>query len=166
MLIHALSASSFLIEIPVAIQEQLSALAKPFDFAGGDQIFSEGQIHDNIYLIESGRVRLSMFLPQRGSVPILTVGSGEFIGWTPLFGKSPMSATATAVETTRCWGFSGSELGRLCTSMHELGYYVMRQMAKDLSKRLMATRLQLLDLYAEQQPLSAEMSNPAGIPQE
>ncbi|MFO1019812.1 MAG: Crp/Fnr family transcriptional regulator [Planctomycetales bacterium] len=160
---HALSASSFLIEIPVSIQEQLSALSKPFDFAGGEEIFSEGQIHDNIYLVESGHVRLSMFLPQRGSVPILTVGSGEFVGWTPLFSKNPMSATATAIETTRCWGFSGAELGRLCASNHDLGYYVMRQMAKDLSKRLMATRLQLLDLFGEQQPLSPKKTDPAGI---
>lgn len=160
---QALSASKFLAELPAPIQAQLSALAKPQDYATGAEIFSEGQVHDQIYLVESGHVRLSMFVPQRGAVPMLTVGPGEFLGWSPLFGKSPMSATAVVTEPTRCWGFSGTQLSELCAKQHDVGYSVMRQLAVDLSKRLIATRLQLLDMYKEQQPLSAAQRDPAKL---
>ncbi len=44
---------------------------------------------------------------------------------------------------------SGLELRQLCNTDFEVGYHVMGQVASALSQRLLATRLQLLDLFAK-----------------
>lgn len=162
MFIHALSASHFLMGIPEPIQDRLVKLAEPRDLATGETIFTEGQPHDRIYLVETGHVRLEMSVPGGGRVPMITVGPGEFLGWSPLFGHKVMTASAVASETTRCWSFSGEALRKLCESEHEIGYYIMKQLAIEISKRLTATRLQLLDMYSEHEPQKPQTQTIAG----
>ena len=41
---------------------------------------------------------------------------------------------------------------QLCAANHEFGFHLMQRLASSLSKRLVATRLQLLDLFAETPP--------------
>jgi len=152
MFVHALSASHFLMGIPESIQFKLAELAVPRDLSQGEVVFQEGQTHDRIYLVESGHVRLEMSVPGGMPIPMITVGPGEFLGWSPLFGHKTMTASAIATETTRCWSFSGEQLRKLCETQHDIGYHVMKQLAIELSKRLTATRLQVLDMYAEHEP--------------
>ncbi|MCA9097824.1 MAG: Crp/Fnr family transcriptional regulator [Planctomycetaceae bacterium] len=161
MFVHALSASHFLMGIPEAIQFRLAELAEPRDLATGEIIFLEGQSHDRIYLVETGQIRLEMSVPGGDRVAMLTVGPGEFLGWSPLFGHKTMSASAVAAETTRCWSFSGDALRKLCETEHDIGYYVMKQFAIEISKRLTATRLQLLDMYAEYEPRRSKVPSTA-----
>jgi CRP-like cAMP-binding protein len=94
-----------------------------------------------------------MFVRGRGRVPLMTAGPGDLVGWSPLFGGHPMTATATALEPVRVLSFDGQDLRGLCEANHEVGYHVMRQLALVLSDRLLATRLQLLDLFQDQSPL-------------
>ncbi len=44
----------------------------------------------------------------------------------------------------------------LCQRDHEVGYHVMRQTVCAMQRRLVATRLQLLDLFAETTPIAAD----------
>jgi len=115
-------------------------------------LFQEGSEHDDIYLVLRGRVRLEMLVRDRGRVPLMTAGAGDLVGWSPLFAGHPMTATAIALEPVQTLSFDGQELRGLCETNHELGYHVMRQLALVLSERLLATRLQLLDLFLDHQP--------------
>lgn len=58
-----------------------------------------------------------------------------------------MTATAITLSPTRVLAGSGQEIRSLCDADPVFGYEFMREMAAALSKRLVATRLQLLDLY-------------------
>jgi CRP/FNR family cyclic AMP-dependent transcriptional regulator len=96
----------------------------------------------------------------RGRLPLMTVGPGDVVGWSPLFASHPMTATAVALEPVRVLTFDGQELRGLCEANHEVGYQVMRQLVRVLSERLLATRLQLLDLFLEHQPRMAQPVDP------
>jgi CRP-like cAMP-binding protein len=100
-----------------------------------------------MFLVESGHVALDMHVPGRGPVRILTVGEGELLGWSALLQDGPMTCAATALESTRLIAIPGAGLAALCEANQEIGYRVMRQMARALAQRLVATRLQLLDLF-------------------
>lgn len=115
-------------------------------------MFQEGTPHDDIHLIVAGHVRLEMFVPGRGRLPLLTLGPGDLVGWSPLFPGSTMTATAVALEPVRTLSLDGRGVADLCQSDHEVGYHVMRQIVRVLSNRLLATRLQLLDLFTDHQP--------------
>lgn len=73
-----------------------------------------------------------------------------------------MTASGIALEESELIEFSGAELLRLCDADHDLGYLLMRRLAESLSKRLLATRLQLLDLFETQSPPVPEARH--GVP--
>jgi CRP-like cAMP-binding protein len=148
MFSEALEESEFLSRIPVPLRAKLAALSTRREFAAKAVLFQEHQPHEFLYLIEAGHVRLEMSVPVRGRVTLLTAGPGDVLAWSPLLGSGAMTATATAMEPVTVWAIHGSQLRALCEQDHELGFHVMRQFATALSHRLIATRIQLLDLFA------------------
>jgi CRP-like cAMP-binding protein len=135
--------------LPAAILEQIAEESALRKFVANECVFQEGKTNHNLYLVRSGRVALEMRVPGRGAVRILTVGPGEMVGWSALLGNGEMTATAVAVETVEAVVAPADRLQELCRINSDFGYHLMRQMADALSKRLVATRLQLLDLFAD-----------------
>lgn len=114
---------------------------------GGSVIFSEGDRHSRIYLVSSGTIRLDMKTAKYGRQTILSIGAGDFLAWSALIGDGVMTSTAIAAGDIELVALDTESLQQLLQQHHELGYLVMRALAKSLSRRLLATRLQLLDLY-------------------
>jgi len=120
----------------------------------GTVLFAEGEFEDEIFVMLSGRAALEMAVPGRGRVRLLTVGPGELLGWSGLVDEGVMTATALVISEAQLIGLSSSRLLQLSESDHHFGYRLMRQTAMAVSRRLVATRLQLLDLYADMEPES------------
>jgi CRP-like cAMP-binding protein len=134
--------------LPPQTLVELTGLATEQAFAAKSVIFREGAHCPEVYIVQSGHVALEMNVPGRGAARILTVGEGELLGWSALLGDGRMTATATAIDDTRLVAISGAKLRVLCETNHAIGVRVMQQVATALSQRLVATRLQLLDLFA------------------
>jgi hypothetical protein len=49
-----------------------------------------------------------------------------------------------------------TKLRELCDQDHDLGYHVMRRLANIVASRLMSSRLQLLDMFAEPETKNAK----------
>ena len=127
--------------------EDLAHLGKLQTFQAGAILFHEGDHHDKIYFVRSGAVRLDMLTAHCGRQTILSVGSGDLLAWSSLVGDHIMTATAVTTEPTHLIVFQAGDLQRLFDSRSDLGYKIMRTVAQALSRRLLATRLQLLDLF-------------------
>jgi len=133
--------------------ERIASASRLVEFSGGTTIFREGCENRNLYLIHDGQVTLEMNVPIRGRVPILSLGPGDVLAWSAVLGDAcSMTATAIAVEPTKVLEIPGEILRALCDADHDLGYRFFRQLASALSLRLVATRLQLLDLFSETTP--------------
>lgn len=130
----------------------LAAVARLQTFPPGAPLFREGAFCDDLYLVCEGQVALEMYLPTRGQVRLLTVGPGELLGWSPLLTATPMTASAVALQPTEVLALAAAPLRKLCATNHDIGYALMRQVSISLAKRLLATRLQLIDVFAESQP--------------
>jgi CRP-like cAMP-binding protein len=148
-LLAGLGWSAGLAEEMVEELAAISAVAEFTAFTAGATIFREGDPNPFLYLIERGRVGLDMHVPGRGRVRILSVGAGEMLAWSAVLGRGVMTVSAEALEDTRAIAASGPQLLQICGANHELGYQLMQRMAGALAQRLVATRLQLLDLFAE-----------------
>ena len=125
----------------------LAATAILQRFPAGEVLFREGSHSEVLYLVARGRVALDMHVPGRGEVRVLSLGAGDMLGWSALLGQSQMTTSAQVLEDSELIAISGRKLLSLCDRNPEAGYRIMRQMAVALSKRLSATRLQLLDLF-------------------
>ena len=162
-LLEPVSYCDFLRAMPEELVVKLGRIAHARAYSVGEILFSEGTEHSEFHVIVDGHVRLDMFVPRRGRVPILTAGPGDVLAWSALVGNSTMTSTAIALEAVRTVAFPSDQLQSLCETEHEIGYHVMRQLASALSRRLLATRLQLLDLFGEHVPV-LEPSTTQGRP--
>jgi CRP/FNR family cyclic AMP-dependent transcriptional regulator len=151
-LFETVSRCDFLRGIPGDLIVLLDRIASSRAYRAGDVLFLEGTVHPEFHLIAEGTVRLEMFVPRRGRVPILSLGPGDVLAWSSILSDSLMTSTAVALEDVRTITFEREQLLGLCETEHEIGYHVMRQLAAALSRRLLATRLQLLDLFGEHVP--------------
>ena len=138
--------------LPAEMLEQIAAASSLRTVPIGEIVFREGSISDSLYLVSHGRLALEINVPKRGAVRILTVGAGELAGWSALIGERKMTTSAIAVAESDLVVTSAKKLHKLCEANSEFGYLLMHRMAKAVSNRLVATRLQLLDLFADTSP--------------
>ena len=144
---EALSRTKFVADFSPEAVNYLARIAKRKQCTRGEILFREGEQSDVFYIVDSGHVCLEMCLPAHGCTQLLTLGPGETIAWSSLVGNGRMTANAKAVDDAELIEFSGAELRGRCEADPEFGYYLMRQMAAALARRLLATRLQMLDLF-------------------
>lgn len=147
-LLNQLRSLKFTSNLPEHVIAELADIATEEDLAAGTRIFREGTMFSKMLVIISGRVLLDMHVPSRGSVPILSLGPGDMVGWSAVVSDAVMTASATAAADTHLLSFDGRTLDELCERNHEFGYRFYQQMASALSRRLLGTRLQLLDLFS------------------
>jgi CRP/FNR family transcriptional regulator, cyclic AMP receptor protein len=149
--LELLKAVRLLQAIPERLLAKLAPLATIESVAANRVLFTEGALCDRIYFVVEGLVALDMHVPRRDPTRILTVGPGEVLAWSALLSDQRMTATGTVLEDSRLVALAAQPLRQLCDADHEIGFVLMRAMALALSQRLLATRLQLLDLFAESQ---------------
>jgi CRP/FNR family cyclic AMP-dependent transcriptional regulator len=119
-------------------------------FKAGEIFFHEGDKEDFVYIVVSGRVALDMFVPHRGKVRFYTCEQGDSFGWssvTPVV--RTRTASAVGVLDGTVIATNTIKLQELCDRDHDIGYLFMRHMTKVIASRLLVTRLQLLDMFAE-----------------
>ncbi len=136
-------------DLSQSLLDALATIGRKFEMTAGSILFEEGTRHRDVYLICQGTVRLEMSVPGRGDISILTIGAGELLGFSPLFDDQVMTARAVALDDILAVCFDANELMQLCEQNPALGYRVMKKVTRAYAKRLVATRLQLLDLFAE-----------------
>lgn len=139
----------FLRWTPAFLVNRLDQMSGIRIYQPGETLFQEGKANPDFHIVAEGHVRLDMYVHGRGRVPILTTGIGDILGWSALLGKGIMTSSAVALDCVKTITLPGMELQHLCETEHEVGYHVMRQLAAALAKRLVATRLQLLDVFGE-----------------
>lgn len=143
----AIGNSAFAIGVPSRVVERLASVAGLKQCSAGTTIFREGDYNHGFYLIHSGHVVLEMCTAARGCRQLLTLGPGEILAWSTVVGNSRMTTTAIAQDAVQLIEMSGPDLAEACETDHEVGYQLMKRLAAALSLRLLATRMQLLDLF-------------------
>ena len=144
---QAVEEAAFCAGLPADMRSRLAVLARLRRGAAGTVLFRAGERSDDFYLVHRGHVALDMNVPGRGTVRLLTIGEGEILAWSAVVADQQMTATATAVDDVELLAFSGSQLRQWCETDPAFGHEWMRRLASTLGKRLMSTRLQMLDLF-------------------
>jgi CRP-like cAMP-binding protein len=122
----------------------------------GEVLFREGDREEFVYIVIEGRVALDMFVPHRGKIRFYTAEPWEVFGWssvTPTIHQRTAGATAVIESVILC--IDAEMLRQECDADHDLGYLVMRRLANVVAGRLLVTRLQLLDMFANPESKNA-----------
>lgn len=148
-LTYILEEMEFSAALPHDVLDKLAAASSVQAVSAGVALFREGSANENLYLVRSGLIALEMHVPGRGAVRVLTLGPGEMIGWSSMLAEGKTTADAVAIDDTELVVAPAAKLQELCDANREFGYHLTRRLAEALSKRLVSTRLQLLDLFAD-----------------
>ncbi|MFN8517211.1 MAG: cyclic nucleotide-binding domain-containing protein [Thermomicrobiales bacterium] len=93
---------------PEALAE-LTAQLRGHDVASGSVIVRQGDLGDDLYLIESGTLEVSTASGGK-TINLGLLRPGDFFGEMALVRKSPRTATVTALTPARLWTLSRAAL--------------------------------------------------------
>ncbi len=129
--------------------KKIAAISHLRKVRADEVLFREGDSEDNLYIVVEGRIALNIFVPHRGKVRIYTAEPLDVFGWSSVTPSvRQRTAGATAVIDSLVIGINAEKLRQACDEDHDLGYVVMRRLANIVASRLLVTRLQLLDMFA------------------
>ncbi len=140
--------SSFLANFSPRVREKILAVGETVAYKAAADIFHEGDPSLCLYVVKSGHVAVEVHFPSRGRRTIFTASPGELFGWSALVEPRIETASARAVEDSEVLAIRGGVLMDLCREDTQLGFELYRALAEIISARLIATRLQLLDVFA------------------
>jgi len=136
--------------------EQIAKIAQVRDLNEGDVVFRQGDAAQYVYLVVDGKVSLEICAAGTGCQQIMTLGPGELLGWSSMLEQLCYTARASVHDKTRLVEINVAQLLAMCNHDPQFGYQLMRQVALALAKRLSATRMQLLNVYGDQLPMTPQ----------
>lgn len=100
----------------------------------GEQLFSEGDTGDKLYIILAGKIKLTKAAPD-GRENLLSVhGPGEMFGELSLFDPIPRTSSATAVTSADLAGLAHDDLRAFLSSRPEVAMHMLRGLAQRLRR--------------------------------
>ena len=108
----------------------------------GRVIFNEGEPGDSLYIVLSGKIKLSRRAPDGRENVLAVMGPSDQFGELSVFDPGPRTATATAVTDTRLARLKKSSLRPWLNNRPEIA----EQLLRVLARRLRRTNDALADL--------------------
>lgn len=143
---------------------KLNNLVKSREFKNGELIYLEGEIGENIYIIESGLVKLYRSNEEGNQYILRLLKEGNFFGELVLFKEEKLSSSAEAVGDCSICLLPKNELEELIKSSSELSYKLLSAITSRLNKT--ENKLQSLaleDAKEKTMRLLLELAQESGI---
>ncbi len=101
------------------------------EYQPGEVIFREGDVGNEMFIIQSGRVKITKTIKGEETI-LVELGSGDFFGEMAVIDKDPRSANAVAVEPSRLIA-----LDEEVFEMHmQTNPKIVKKILKNLTQRL------------------------------
>ena len=139
--------------------DRIASICKEKTFQRGETIFEENSTGDELYIIASGEVEITVdpsLVSHRSDTPseqrtIAHLRRGQSFGEIALVDQGIRSAAARSTsKDTQLIIIPRDELLSLCEENPQLGYRLMRNLAADLSMKLRGTDFQIRDQLLQQ----------------
>lgn len=130
--------------------KKLAKITSITSYAPDKYIFKEGDYAEYLYSIIDGKVGLELEKNPSTIVLINTITRGMTFGFSALVDteEKKYTSSAKALTETKLFVWKGADLDKLFYQDYEMGYLVMRRIAKIAKTRLQIKNVQLLDIYS------------------
>ncbi len=134
------------------LRDRVFALAEECSYAEGDHVFRRGDSAEYLYILEEGRIRISV--GDLGTVARTIRNSGDLFGWSSLVGPGNYTASAQCLRRSRILRLSGRRVNEVLESDASEGLEFYRRLAGFIRERLIDTYRALLTYDREKKPHS------------
>lgn len=118
---------------------KVAAIGEERKVGAGETLFKEGEQGTEMYIIESGRVRISKNVPGIGEEALAILEPGAYFGEMALIDDSPRSADAIIHAPVLLQVISKEGLDELMFIDKEIAYILLWTFVRTLSERLRET---------------------------
>ncbi len=101
------------------------------DFSAGEVLFREGERGEEMYVIQSGLVRIVKRVGGEYR-SLATLGRGEFIGEMAILNGRPRTATALVLEDAKCLIIDAATLEQMLKDNTEIALRLVKKLAQRL----------------------------------
>lgn len=125
--------------LPAQEVDDLLALGSRVILATGEELFHLGGEAENLYLVQRGRLRLTMPMQVRGrnqDVLVEERSPGQAVGWSALIPPYKFTLTATAPLETEVIALPRRTLQEYFAANPQVGYLVSLNLASVIGQRL------------------------------
>ena len=143
-----LGGHGFLAGASIGTVSLLSKHARVETFDPGTLILREGEDADTVYLITEGRVAIEIHVPAQAPIVIDTVGPGHVVGLSWVAAPFRWQFDARTVGPVEAVAIDAKHLREELAVHPEAAADIHSRVSAVLLARLQATRIRLLDLYA------------------
>jgi toluene monooxygenase system ferredoxin subunit len=127
---NALKMAELFRDISTSTQDLLVKLTRREEYEVGSVLYEPGDLTDDLYILESGRVEFELGRDERTSAAGFILRKGEVFGWAALLEHQPIRiARAVCVEKSVLLRLNGEEVVKVLATDPASGYLVMRQLA-------------------------------------
>ena len=125
----ALGMTDLFADISDQTRDRLEQITRREEFDVGSVLYDIGDVTDDLYILESGRVEFQFGRDDRITAAGFILRKGEVFGWAALLENQPLRiAKAVCVEKSVLLRLKGDEAVKVLSSDPESGYRVMRQL--------------------------------------
>ena len=127
--------------------EKMFKLTKKTNYSSGEYIFKEGDYAESLYSVIEGKVGLELQKNTSTLVMINTITRGYSLGFSALVDteQKKYASHAKALTDTKLLKWNGEDLRKLFHKDYEMGYLLMKRIAKIAKKRLQVRNAQFLE---------------------
>ena len=126
--------------------QRLGEICQERTYSEDEIIFVEHTEGNELFIILEGEVSICLELAsEEDAMPLVTLRSGDVFGELSVVDESPRSATARALTQCRTLVIRKDQFDALMESDHDLGFRVMRNLARLVSKRVRNANQKILD---------------------
>ena len=122
------------------------SLMKSVEIEKGKILFHEGDAGEEMYIVVSGKVSISVKIPDGGEFEIAEIAEGNFFGEMSIFEHVPRSATCYTKEDTTLLSLNGGEFYNFIQDHPSTTIKIMHRMLNITSQRLQNTGEFLSDM--------------------
>lgn len=117
-------------------------------------INKEGELATELYVLDEGKVYLTMSVPAVGEdqmteVVVDSVTKGDVFGWSALVTPHRLTLSQVACEPSVVLAINGAELRLLLDEDHDAGYEVMSNLARIVGARLRDAQMTIRPLIID-----------------
>ncbi len=115
--------------LPEPVFKELSELMVCRQYAHGSAIFIEGQPAKGVYVLCSGRAKLSVYSEEGKAIILRVAEAGEVLGLSAVISGTPYEKTAHTVEDCSIAFIKRKDFIRFIETHHEAALSALRQMS-------------------------------------
>ncbi|MCI0708273.1 MAG: cyclic nucleotide-binding domain-containing protein [Ignavibacteriae bacterium] len=125
------------------------------EYNADEPVFYQGDPGLGMYIIQEGRVLITIEDKDGNEKDLATLGDGDFFGEVALLDESPRSATAVCKTDCQLIGFFRPDLFEIIEKNPALGIKIVQKLAEIVAQRLRVTDKEVSKLKSELDTLTS-----------